>query len=180
MLTKAEISEVVSVFYQPKFKAYYINASKNGTAIHPIGVFISLGITTTLGTLNYVKESIEALGKYRAYLCEIKSKEVNGRYLNSISRLGEEEIQDQYEIVDLPINVLNKEQAKLELVESEKMNSNQTEVLKKLIEKIDEGNGWERHAIQKDGNGYILYHKFVNYRKDDAYDYRIGLFIAER
>lgn len=181
-IKKAEIEELVSIFYRPAFKTFYVSKDDK----HPlsrVGVFVSIGITSSLKTLEYVKESIESTGEYKADLCEIVSYFTeDDMYVNLINKLGDE-IKDQYKINSLTVEegtVLEREEALKELAYKKEIGSD-TESIQKLIDKLDTNSGWTRHAILKSFSGdYSLYHKYVNYISKDGKDYRLGIFVSKK
>ena len=85
---KDKIHNLVSVFYRNTFKTFYVNSYDGEEFEKPFGIFVSLGITTSLKTLNDIKEIIEDNG-FNATLAEISSKRRTSQFLNTIIRTSE-------------------------------------------------------------------------------------------
>ena len=52
-----------------------------------------------------------------------------------------------------------------------------------LITRLTESSSWDTHLIQRDEEeNYKIFHKYVNYWKDDTNDieYRIGIYVSEK
>ena len=191
---KDTIHELVEVFYQRRFKTFYVNSVDGKTFTTPSGVFVSLGITTPMRVLWDMQKVLEAQG-YKACLSEIKSDIVGGQYMNIVTNRKENDI-GQY-IIDLsqyPEKVMNEVEAKelLEMLKAKVNNDAPVEVLRELapkvgklqqvIEKLD-NSGWDRHLIQIDELGdYKIFHTKVNYLKDPltGSEYRIGIYVTEK
>ncbi len=191
---KDTIHELVEVFYQRRFKTFYVNSVDGKTFTTPSGVFVSLGITTPMRVLWDMQKVLEAQG-YEACLSEIKSDIVGGQYMNIVTNRKESDI-GQY-IIDLsqyPEKVMNEVEAKelLEMLKAKVNNDAPVEVLRELapkvgklqqvIEKLD-NSGWDRHLIQIDELGdYKIFHTKVNYLKDPltGSEYRIGIYVTEK
>ncbi len=188
MITREKINEIVEVFYQQNFKTFYINSIDGKSFVKPLGVFVSLGITTSLKSLEDIRSVIANTEGYSAVIAEISSKKVGSQFLNTIINL---ETPKQYVLDNSGDNFLNKEKAEEELNKlKEKMNTGEDiEVLQKyapkisklqdLINKLTSTNGWESHSILKEDEDYKIYHQNVNYRKDGDIEYRIGIFVSE-
>ena len=191
-ISREKIQELVEVFYQPTFKTFYVNSVDGNNFVKPIGVFVSLGITTSMKVLEDIKNVILGNEGLDACIAEISSKKVIDRYLNTITNFKNPR---QYKLSEDTEGVLNEEEAKKELLE---LKSNMTmekdlETLQKdapkisklqdLITKLTENDGWDSHLIQRDEKeGYKIFHKFINYWKDDTNDieYRIGIYVSEK
>lgn len=188
MITREKINEIVEVFYQQNFKTFYVNSIDGKSFVKPLGVFVSLGITTSLKSLEDIRSVIANTEGYSAVIAEISSKKVGSQFLNTIINL---ETPKQYVLDNSGDNFLNKEKAEEELNKlKEKMNTGEDiEVLQKyapkisklqdLINKLTSTNGWESHSILKEDEDYKIYHQNVNYRKDGDIEYRIGIFVSE-
>lgn len=190
MINKDKIHSLVSVFYQPTFKTFYVNSDNGITFTKPIGIFVSLGITTSMKVLEDIREIIINDGKYEADIAEISSKKVNNQFLNTVLNKTNP---TQYKLVELPEDTLDEKAAKDELNKMrELMNPNQDlSILKKyapkisklqdLIQKLDNSNGWDAHLIQKiEEDNYKIFHQYVNYKKEGEIEYRIGIYVYER
>jgi hypothetical protein len=190
MIDKDKIHNLVGVFYQPTFKTFFINSVDGESFIKPIGIFVSLGITTSTKVLDDIKNVIADSGEFIAQIAELSSKKAGGQFINTIVNI---ENPQQFELHEFPEGVMNEEEAKEEL---ERMKSLMTpeedlEVLKTyaprisqlqdLIEKLTNTGGWNAHLIQKKDEGtYSVFHKFVNYQKVDDIEYRIGIYVREK
>lgn len=52
--------------------------------------------------------------------------------------------------------------------------------LQDLINKLTITDGWDAHLIQKSNDGeYRIFHQYVNYRRDDELEYRLGIYVCE-
>jgi hypothetical protein len=188
-INREKIHEIVEVFYQPTFKTFYVNSTDGETFIKPIGVFVSLGITTALKVIEDMGEIISGYN-YNTRIVEISSKKINGQFLNTITF----ENPSQYTIKDSE-DILGKEKAEEELCrlkafmspnESLEVIQTYAPKIQKLQELIDELNkspqGWENHVIKlEDGSeDYKIFHKQVNYKKENDVEYRIGIFVSEK
>lgn len=188
MIFREKINEVVEVFYQQNFKTFYINSIDGKTFVKPVGVFVSLGITTSLKALEDIRSVIANTEGYSAVIAEISSKKVGNQFLNTIINL---ETPKQYTLDNSGENILNKEESEEELRKlKEKMNTDEDIMilqkyapkiskLQDLINKLTTSNGWESHSILKDGEDYKIYHQNVNYKKEGDIEYRIGIFVSE-
>ena len=188
MIFREKINEVVEVFYQQNFKTFYINSIDGKNFVKPVGVFVSLGITTSLKSLEDIRSVIANTEGYSAVIAEISSKKVGNQFLNTVINL---ETPKQYTLSNSGENILNKTEAEEELNKlKEKMNTDEDitilqkyapkiSKLQDLINKLTVSNGWESHSIQKDGEDYKIYHQNVNYKKEGDIEYRIGIFVSE-
>ena len=192
IIHKDDVYKMVEIFYQRKFKTFYVNSTDGVSFSIPSGVFVSLGITTSLQVLNDIREVLNQ--NYTAKLAEIKSDLVGGQYLNIIT--DKTDIQ-QYVISEdqYPEKVMNESESKelLEMLQSKIVDkTTPIEVLREIapkvsqlnqiIEKLNES-GWDRHLIQIDDNGnYKMFHTKVNYYKDadTGSEYRIGIYVTEK
>ena len=188
-MTREEIHSLVEVFYHPTFKTFYINSLDGKTFVHPIGVFVSLGITTSMKVLNDIKEIIGAHNGYSTVIAEISSKQIAGQYLNTVEKTGSNI--DQYVLTEFDSDVMDRTQALEELDNLKKtMNlENDLELLKDitpkisklsdLISRLDKQSNWDNHLIQKENGDYRIFHKLVNYKKENEIEYRIGIYVTE-
>jgi RNA binding exosome subunit len=51
--------------------------------------------------------------------------------------------------------------------------------LSDLISRLDKQSSWENHLIQKENGDYRIFHKLVNYKKENEIEYRIGIYVTE-
>ena len=140
--------------------------------------------------LEDIKNVISETNEYVAQIAELSSRRIGGQFLNTIVNIDNPQ---QFELSEFPENTMNEEEANAEL---DRMKSLMTpeedlEVLKTyaprisqlqdLIEKLTNTNGWSAHLIQKKEEGdYSVFHRFVNYRKEDDVEYRIGIYVREK
>lgn len=190
MIDRTKIHNLVSVFYQPTFKTFFINSVDEETFIKPFGIFVSLGITTSMKTIEDIKNIIQEHPEYSAQIAELSSRKVGGQFLNTITNL---ENPQQFEIQEFPEGTMNEEEARAELerlksimnpdeeLETLKLYAPRVSQLQDLIDKLTSSGGWEAHLIQKKEDGdYSVFHKFVNYRNDGDIEYRIGIYVREK
>ena len=189
MVSREKIHELVKLFYQHTFKTFYINSEDGKEFSKPLGVFVSLGMTTKLKTLENIRDFISANKDLKEKIVEISSKRVDDQFLNA---LVETENPQQYRIEELPNNIISREEAyeELEKLKNE-MNlrtsledltekTHQVKKLKALIDNLEETHGWDSHAIQRDGDSdYRIFHLFVNYAKKEGVEFRLGIFVDE-
>jgi hypothetical protein len=188
MIIREKINEIVEVFYQQNFKTFYINSIDGKTFVKPVGVFVSLGITTSMKAIEDIRSVIANTEGYSAIIAEISSKKVGNQFLNTIVNL---ETPTQYRLDNFGDNILNKEKAEEELQKlKEKMNIDEDikilqlyapkiSKLQDLIDKLTISNGWDDHSIMKEDDDYKIYHQKINYKKDGNIEYRIGIFVSE-
>ena len=189
-ISRDKIHSLVEVFYQPPFKTFYVNSVDGETFVKPIGVFVSLGITTSLKVLDDIRQIIDGNEKYNAVLSEITSKKVAGQFLNTVVYTGNPR---QYKITEFSDSILDEEKAREELQKMKVMMdpSQSLEVLKEyapkisrlqdLVDKLTTTKGWDAHLIQKDENGeYRIFHQYINYKKVGDIEYRVGIFVTEK
>lgn len=189
-VSRDKIHSLVEVFYQPPFKTFYVNSVDGETFVKPIGVFVSLGITTSLKVLEDIRGIIDETKEYSAVLSEISSKKIAGQFLNTVVKTGNPR---QYKITKLSDSILDEEKAREELQKMKSLMdpSQDLETLKEyapkisrlqdLIDKLTSTGGWDAHLIQKEDNGeYRIFHQYINYKKEDEVEYRIGIFVTEK
>lgn len=186
-ISREKVHEIVEVFYQPTFKTFYVNSTDEETFIKPIGVFVSLGITTSLKVIENIGEVISGYD-YNTRIVEISSRKVNGQFLNTITF----ENPSQYAIEDSD-DIMGREKACEELCRlktfmspEENLETVQTyapkiQKLQELIDELDKNpQGWENHVIKLDEGDYKVFHKLVNYKKENDVEYRVGIFVSEK
>ena len=139
-------------------------------------------------TLENIKNVLEENG-FIVKLVEIKSKRVNNMFLNTLTK---EDNPQQYRITsNCNNNVFDEESARTELQRLESLltvnqkvdvlakTATKVSSLRKLIEKLSLTNGWSDHNIQmNEDNEYCIFHKNVNYKKEDDLEYRIGIYVV--
>ena len=182
MIEKQRIQELISIFYQQPFKIFYVNSEDGFTFIKPKGLFVSLGITTSIGTLEKIRGTIEdTYPETSPKLVELISRRgESGQYINRISQVTDPQ---PYIITDLPKELLSKKEAEDELVKLRELikTNSSIELLsatQKLQEYIDRIKDWDEHQIYKtEKNEYKIFHKVSNYKKEGDLEYRIGIFV---
>lgn len=188
-INRDKVHSLVEVFYQPSFKTFYVNSVDGETFVKPVGVFVSLGITTSLKVLEDIKNIISGSEGYSATLAEIKSKKVAGQFLNTVTCTTGPK---QYKITNLSEDIMGEEESKAELERMKNlMNPSQDlDILKEyapkisrlqdLIDKLTSTHGWDAHLIQKKASGdYLIFHQYINYKKEGELEYRVGIFVTE-
>ncbi len=184
MIERGRIQDLVKVFYQQPFKVFYINSNDGTTFMKPKGLFISLGLTTGMKTLEGLRDVISSTyPETKARIVEIKSKLVSGgQFLNTIT---ENLNPCPYVISEFPGDLLDLDESNKELqMLREKIKETQdikliaaTQKLQELIDKLSSGDGWENHRIIKQDADYKIFHKVTNYIKKDDVEYRIGIYV---
>lgn len=193
IINKENIKRLVGIFYRPTYKTFYIN-SVDGQKIlrEPIGVFVSLGITTSLDTITKIKDILNNNREYSAKIVEICSIKDGEDFINFVS---EENNPSQYKVSDIPRDAMNREESMKKLEELKNnlnpscginellSNGPKAQKLQSLIDKIDQENSWDSHLIQEDKETgeFKIYHLFLNYEKrEDGKEYRIGILVNEK
>lgn len=182
MIEKNRIQELIKVFYQQPFKIFYVNSEDGATFVKPKGLFVSLGITTSINTLEKLRGTIEDTYPETApRLVELVSKRGDsGQYLNSITTNTDIH---PYTITDTPENLMTKTEAEEELTRLRGVIKENPEIelltaTQKLQEFIDRIKDWDEHQIYKTGDSeYKIFHKTSNYKKEGDMEYRIGIFV---
>lgn len=193
MIEKKKIHELVGVFYRPTYKTFYVNSIDGESFIKPIGVFVSLGITTARKTLEDIRDIIQENTDYVAQIAEISSKKVGAQFINTITNISDPQ---QYRITDLdPELVLDEEAARKELESMRQLMSPEQDLnilneyapkisrLQDLIDKLSVSNSWDSHAIlrvDESEGSYGVFHKLVNYRQEGNKEYRLGIYVREK
>lgn len=188
-INRDKVHSLVEVFYQPSFKTFYVNSVDGETFVKPIGVFVSLGITTSLKVLEDIKNIIAGSEGYKAVLAEIKSKKVAGQFLNTVTSTMDPK---QYKIENLSEDIMNEGESRAELEKMKGMMdpSQDLDILKEyapkisrlqdLMDKLTSTHGWDAHLIQKEKSGdYRIFHQYINYKKEGDLEYRVGIFVTE-
>jgi hypothetical protein len=192
MVSRENVNELVSIFYQKtKYKLFNVNSTNGEEFTKPFGIFISLGMTTSLKQIQDITSAISHCKGYTARVAELGSIKIGGIYLNYLT--GTDPIQ-QYpldegdnkglmnrdEVLETISQLVerskNPETSQTELIEiSSKLNK-----LTYLNNQLEESGGWGTHAIREDGE-YKIYHLRLNYKKDpdSNIEYRIGIFVED-
>lgn len=191
MVDKKKIHELVGVFYRPTYKTFYVNSVDGESFIKPTGVFVSLGITTSLKVIEDIRNTITENTEYVAQIAEISSKKIGSQFINTITNIDNPQ---QYRLESFGDNVLDEEQARKELENMMELMNPQQDLsilneyapkisrLQDLINKLTDSDGWDSHAIQRideSEGSYGVFHKLVNYRVDNDVEYRLGIYVRE-
>lgn len=88
-LNKESVTRVVDSCYSSSYKIFSINSRDGINICKPLGLFVSLGITTSMKTMRKVAEELKiSFGDYEMHISEIESRIVNGRYSNKVSKMN--------------------------------------------------------------------------------------------
>lgn len=185
---KVILRDIVELFYQSPFKIFNINSLDGKTMVKPFGYFISLGITTSLESLKLIRDYISKSDYgFTAKLVEIKSikSEEYGDFLNVLLTTPEDEIK-KYES-DSPTDhqkVLEEEETKNLMSEIQeevsKGDFHNTILLRKLTELEQKINGeWDKYSVLMTETEPVVFHKYVNYKKETDAEYRIGIYATK-
>lgn len=194
VVDKEEIREIVRVFYQSPFKVFYVNSDDGENFSKINGCFVSLGLTTSLKTIQDICKILNSTKGYTARLAELKSSRVCGQFLNSITGKKEDEVQ-AYDL-DFPKDSYDKKGSDMlleNLAEKYKNPENQLQgeelmelvreiqSIKELQQKISRVSGWDECSIFKDQDGeYKIFQKHSNYQElPDDVCYRIGIYVEK-
>ena len=192
MVNREAVNEPVSIFYQKsKYKLFNVNSTDGEEFTKPFGIFISLGMTTSLKQIQDIASAISHCKGYTARVAELGSIKIGGIYLNYLT--GADPIQ-QYPLDEGNSEGLMNRDEVLETIsklveQSKDLNTSQAELveisgklnkLTYLNNQLEESDGWSTHAIMEDGD-YKIYHLRLNYRKDpdSNIEYRIGIFVED-
>ncbi len=192
MVSREKINELVSTFYQSRFKIFYINSKDEKDFCKPEEAFVSLGMTTSKEQMENITNAINLCDKYSAKIVEISSKKKDGLYLNTVLRENPEQYKASLENISENNVFLNKQEvdSRIEDLKTQiekgttameiENYGKQLRRLSYVSLQLDESNGWSSHVIQKIGDDYRIYHLLVNYKVDSGVEYRIGILINER
>jgi len=192
MVNREEVSELVNIFYhKTKYKLFNVNSVNGEEFTKPLGIFVSLGMTTSLKQIQDITSAISHCKGYTARVAELGSIKIGGIYLNYLT--GADPIQ-QYPLDEGNSEGLMNRDEVLETIsklveQSKNLNTSQAELveisgklnkLTYLNNQLEESDGWGTHAIMEDGD-YKIYHLRLNYKKDpdSNIEYRIGIFVED-
>ena len=130
IIDKDQIHELVGLFYTTPYKTFYVNSVDGKSFTKPTGVFVSLGITTSLKSIEGIKDILNNYQGFSAEVVEIKSTKVSGQFLNVISKRDNI---SQYDMEEIPEKCFNREES----LEYFPMTSIEEHKWKSLFEKID-------------------------------------------
>lgn len=159
MVNKELVTRVVDSCYPSPYKIFSVNSIDGFTVVKPLGLFVSLGITSSLNTIKYVSSELNrCLGIYPKII-ELESRIINGVYVNRISN----EYPMQYESGsydnstllnrDEVLNMINQLKSDLmyDIYDDDKAKVIITKLHKlyKALDKLDKtvGTDWDNHSI---------------------------------
>lgn len=193
MILKEDIKKLVELFYRHNFKLFYINSNDGVTFEKSEKVFISLGITTNLKTLNYVSESIKISSnyKYRSHIAEVGSKKLANTelYMNYVNKVWNniEDVKqyDQFPTGEsLAISEVSEYLEKLNTKLSEKEEGRFVDSNDLRKEIADLTGLYEKYKDQtnicfvKENGLWETFYNKVNYKKENSgTEFRIGILI---
>lgn len=88
IINKELVTRVVDSCYSSPYKIFTINSHDGYTLTKPLGLFVSLGITTSMITMTSVADEISSQLRVNTCLAEISSRLINNRYINCIDKSG--------------------------------------------------------------------------------------------
>lgn len=192
MIDKEKVYSLVRVFYNPGFKTFYINSTDGKSIVNNLGVFVSLGITTSKSTIQRVCDAINNSGNYKARIVEISSVNNGTEFVNCVTSNTD---LSQYRTSELPEDeILDRSASLLELAKlrGEMKPDSPVELLSELaprvsklsyfVDELDKTNGWDSHSIQRldGGKNYRVYHLYLNYKKVEDVEYRLGIYVEQK
>lgn len=184
---KVTLRDIVELFYQSPFKIFNINSIDGETIIKPFGYFISLGITTSLDSLRLIRDYISKSDYgFESKIVEIKSikSDKYGDYLNVLLPTRESEIKKYESEPPENIEILDKEgvskllrdiQSQIEKGDFRKSPLKQK--INEILEKI--GDDWDTKSVSMKDGVPGIFHKYVNYKKNEDSEYRIGIYATK-
>lgn len=183
---KLILRDIVELFYQPPFKIFNVNSIEGETLVKPFGYFISLGITTPFDVLRNIRDLISGSDYgFEAKLVELKSirNEDYGDFINVLSNLQENELKKYPSVIPSDIKTLGKEEAEKLMTETtDKINSGNYSVSvfrQRLSDTLKKIKNWDDcELLIKDGQPGV-FHKFINYKKTNDAEYRIGIYVTK-
>lgn len=159
MVSKEHLTRVVDSCYPSPYKIFSVNSTNGFTITKPLGLFVSLGITSSLSTMKHVASELNRCLGIHSKIIELESRIINGVYVNVIS----DEYPIQYDSGSYDdSNLLNRDgvtdlinQLKSELMydiyddEKAKPIISKLHKLYKALDKLDKsvGTDWENHSI---------------------------------
>lgn len=199
-INRDDVRSLVEVFYQPPFKTFYVNSIDGREFTKPVGIFVSLGITTSLKTIDNICDIINNSEKYSAKVVEIASKRISGQFLNYVTTENPEQIhidtiqqgvlflndRDKGEkLIDQKFSKIELEHMKDLMHPDQDISTLQTyapkiKSLESLISQIEnDPEGWNGYWILKRADGsYKLFHRYINYSNMGDVEYRVGIFVT--
>ena len=180
---KNTLRDIVEIFYQAPFKIFNVNSTDGKTMIKPIGYFISLGITTSLDSLRTISDYISRSDYgFESRIVELESR-VSEEYGDFINTLSGREVKKYPSIPPPGIKIMGETEATEYLQElTDKINSGDYSVSvekQKLSDTLRRITNWDEFCLQiKDGVPGV-FHKYVNYQKNENSENRIGIYVTK-
>lgn len=87
-INKEILTRVVDSCYSSSYKIFTVNSHDGFSITRPLGLFISLGMTTSFKTMEIVVKEVRDQLKVNVELAEIASRLVDNHYVNSVIRVG--------------------------------------------------------------------------------------------
>lgn len=175
MRKRHEVNEAVKIFYEQNFKTIFINSTDGVNFTKPVGIFVSLGLTTSLDTIKRVQGALKQYLGCETKIVEIKSVETEcSEYMNTITKT---ENISKYPAV-VPENCYNREQI------LEKYGDSKNQNWRKIFDSIETNSnfGWDNCAIWEYEPGeFRIFYRYINYLNsvEDNCEYRIGIYVGE-
>lgn len=84
IINRSEVVRVVDSCYPDYYKIFTINSRDGYTVGRSLGLFLSLGITTSFSTMNNVISELKDNFSEEISIAEVESRLVNGKYVNKV------------------------------------------------------------------------------------------------
>lgn len=180
---KVTLRDIVELFYQSPFKIFNVNSIDGETLIKPFGYFISLGITTSFEQLglirDYILKSDYGFDARLVEICSVKSEKY-GDYLNTLLPTEENQITKYPSPIPSDIQILwNKDQVEeyMKDICGDLKLSPLRHGIYETLEKI--GDDWDTKAIQIKNGVVNVFYRYVNYKRENTSEYRIGIYATK-
>lgn len=176
VITKELVTRLVDCCYPSPYKVFSINSLNGFTTIKPIGLFVSLGITSSMSTIKFVARELSRNLETHVDVVEIESRIINGVYVNKISN----HYPIQYEAGGFDNSLLLNRDKTIEMINGLKSDlmydiydDNRSKVLitklhklYKAMDKLDRtvGTDWDNHSITVMSSGNEFNVSVVNNR----------------
>lgn len=159
-LNRYEVDNILSSVYGSGYKIYTVNSRDGVKPSSPIGLFLSLGLTTSLSTMSKLILDLDKIFTGNKSISEVISYSPNmGKYINYVTKKNVDyQFDSDYSLNHKLLNEKSAEKLLNEL-KSNIRNSKRIDTdcnriykLSSLIAKLKVKYGWENYAIQIDGN----------------------------
>ena len=186
-MMKETLRNIVELFYQSPFKIFNINSIDGETMVKPFGNFISLGITTSLESLknirDYISKSDYGFEARLVEICSTKSDKY-GDFLNTLLPTPEDSISKYPSEIPSNTRIMGKEETLKALREIQTQIQGGDFRLSSFRQKLSEvlervGEDWDSKAVQIKDSTPSVFHRFVNYKRSDGSEYRIGIYVTK-